>query len=180
MASHEAAQREDRRAAANAAAQLAALEKMTVGELAERYRELFGEPTRSRNRQYLRKRLAWRIQELAEGGLSPRALERIEQLAPLAPARWRQSAAPVVPVAAPRDPRLPPPGTVLVRHHSGADHKVTVLADGGFEYQGERHRSLSKVARLITGTAWNGYLFFFGRGGGGSGPAGGASPDEES
>ena len=58
--------------------QLAALEQMNVGQLAEKYRELYGEPTRTRNKEYLRKRLAWRIQELAEGGLPASALERIE------------------------------------------------------------------------------------------------------
>lgn len=158
-------------AVASTARQLAALDKMSVGDLAEKYREVFGEPTRTRNKEYLRKRIAWRIQELAEGGgLSTRALERIEQLAPEAPVRWRQPVArkdgaggKVVPITRPaRDPRLPPAGTVLTRLHEGVEHKVTIL-DGGFEYRGERHRSLSKVARLITGTPWNGFLFFFGR-----------------
>ncbi len=165
-----AARRAERGAAAAIADELAALATMTVGELAEKYREIFGESTRTRNKQYLRKRIAWRIQERAEGGLSPRALERIEQLAPLAPVRWRQPvarkdgvAAPVIPMtSAARDLRLPPPGTVVVRIYGDVEHRVTVLADG-FEYKGERHRSLSKIARLITGTPWNGFLFFFGR-----------------
>ncbi len=160
----------ERAVVASTARRLAALDKMSVGELAEKYREVFGEPTRTRNKEYLRKRIAWRIQELAEGGLSTRALERIEQLAPEAPARWRQPVArkdgaggKVVPITRPaRDPRLPPAGTVITRLHDGVEHKVTIL-DDGFEYRGERHRSLSKVARLITGTAWNGFLFFFGR-----------------
>lgn len=162
--------RADREAAARLARDLAALDTMTAGELAEKYREVFGEPTRTRNKGYLRKRIAWRIQELQEGGLSPRALERIEQLAPDAPVRWRQpvarnggAGAQVVPLPLPaRDPRLPPAGTVLTRLHGGVEHRVTVLADG-FEYNGENHRSLSKIARLITGTPWNGFLFFFGR-----------------
>lgn len=153
--------------------ELAALEKMSVGELAEKYRELFGVPTRTRNKDYLRKRVAWRIQERAEGGLSPRALERIALLAPEAPVRWRQPVPPkgveeeratLGPKSA-RDRRLPPPGTLLRRCHDGVEHEVTVLEDG-FEYRGERHRSLSKIARLITGTPWNGFLFFFGRTGG--------------
>ncbi|MBI3184657.1 MAG: DUF2924 domain-containing protein [Myxococcales bacterium] len=160
----------ERAAVASTALQLAALEKMSVGELAEKYREVFGEPTRTRNKEYLRKRIAWRIQELTEGGLSTRALKRIEQLAPEAPVRWRQPVArkdgaggKVVPITRPaRDPRLPPAGTVITRLHDGVEHKVTIL-DDGFEYGGERHRSLSKVARLITGTPWNGFLFFFGR-----------------
>lgn len=164
--------RADREAAASTNRQLAALEKMTVGELVEKFREVFGEPTRTRNKDYLKKRIGWRIQELAEGGLSPRAVDLIEQLAAEAPLRWRRPAArkegeeapdTVVMVKAARDPRLPPVGTVLKRVHDGIEHEVTVLADG-FEYQGERHRSLSKIARLITGTPWNGFLFFFGRG----------------
>ena len=150
--------------------QLAALEAMNVGALAEKYRELYGEPTRTRNKEYLRKRLAWRIQELAEGGLSPRALERIEQLAPEAPVRWRQpvarngnGTAPVVAMTkAPRDARLPAAGTVLTRQYDGVEHRVTVLADG-FEYKDKPYQSLSAIARLITGTPWNGFLFFFGR-----------------
>jgi Protein of unknown function (DUF2924) len=158
----------DRQTAATTAHELAALATMSVGELADKYREVFGEPTHSRNKEFLRKRIAWRLQERAEGGLSPRALERIEQLAPSAPVRWRQpvqksntNPGPLITVPT-RDPRLPDVGTVLTRVHDGVEHQVTVLADG-FEYQGQRHRSLSKVARLITGTSWNGFLFFFGR-----------------
>lgn len=82
---------------ADVAGQLAALGNMTVAELRERYREVFGEPTRSRNKDYLYKKVAWRIQELAEGGLSDVALARIDALAadgdraPLrqSPRRWK-------------------------------------------------------------------------------------------
>lgn len=160
----------DLAAAAGVARELATLKKMSVGELAEKYREVFGEPTRTRNKEYLRKRIAWRIQERVEGGLSPRALERIEQLAPEAPVRWREPVArngnagpPIVAIAKPgRDPRLPPIGTILSRVHDGTEHRVTVLA-AGFEYNGKPYRSLSKIAGTITGTPWNGFLFFFGR-----------------
>lgn len=162
--------RQDRKAAATTAHELAALSIMSVGELTEKYREVFGEPTRSRNKEFLRKRIAWRIQERAEGrGLSSRALARIELLAPEAPARWRQpvtephrSGPSVAASILGRDPRLPAPGTVIARVHGGIEHKVTVLADH-FEYQGELHRSLSKIAKLITGKSWNGFLFFFRR-----------------
>lgn len=164
------AQREDRAAIASVRREVVALDAMTVGELAEKYREVFGVPTRTRNKDYLRRHVAWRIQELAEGGLSPRALERIERLAPQAKSRWqRRTAQPNATAghsagsAQPRrDPRLPPVGTVLSRVHGGALHQVTVLADG-FEYHGKRHRSLSQIARLITGTSWNGFTFFLGR-----------------
>jgi hypothetical protein len=153
--------RKDRAAMATVSHQLASLEGMTVGELAERFREVFGFPTRTRNKPYLRKRVAWQIQALAEGGLSPRALAKIDELAPLAPVRWRPDmAATGAPIRArTRDPRLPMPGSVLVRAHKEVEHQVTVLADG-FDYLGQRHASLSQIARLITGMPWNGFLFF--------------------
>ena len=161
----------DRAAFADTRRELTALDAMTVGELAEKYREVFGIPTRTRNKGYLRKHLAWRIQERAEGGLSARALERIEQLAPQAPARWRPSVAQrgdkagisVTTDKVGPDPRLPAVGTTITRRHGGVEHRVTVLAQG-FEYRGEHYRSLSKIACLITGKSWNGYVFFFGRG----------------
>jgi len=155
---------------ADLAAQIAALERMTTGELAARYAEVFGEPTRSRNKSYLKKKVAYRIQEIAEGGLSARARDRIEELAADAPIRHRQRrvAEPASENAAPdgsnpeqkgRDPRLPAVGEVLVKVHRGVEHQVSML-DGGFEYQGERYTSLSKIAKVITGTNWNGFLFF--------------------
>jgi hypothetical protein len=61
--------------------ELARLGRMTVGELRERYRAVFGEETRSGNKDFLRKRIGWRIQALAEGGLSERAHRRAEELA---------------------------------------------------------------------------------------------------
>ncbi len=156
---------------ADVATQVAQLERMTTAELTARYAELFGEPTRSRNKAYLKKKVAYRIQELAEGGLSARARARIDELAEDAPLRYRRGRAseepadqapaeePPAPDAKARDPRLPPVGEVLVKTHKGTDHEVRML-DDGFEYQGERYASLSKIARVITGTNWNGFLFF--------------------
>jgi hypothetical protein len=104
--------------------------------------------------------VAWRIQELAEGGLSNRALTRIEQLIQGPSIRWpRPKPASTEAKRPKRDPRLPPAGTVLRRIHQGVEHTVTVL-DKGFEYKGNRHRSLSAIAREITGTRWNGFGFF--------------------
>ena len=158
--------------------QLAALETMNVPALAEKYRELYGEPTRSRNRAYLKKRLAWRIEAMFQGGLSQRALERIEQLGDQLPERWQMrlgqpgisesaettDAEPKTPptvlaATEPRDPRVPPVGTVIRRAFDGQTHEVTVCAEG-FEYAGQRHKTLSAIATLITGTRWNGFLFF--------------------
>ncbi|TQF10437.1 DUF2924 domain-containing protein [Myxococcus llanfairpwllgwyngyllgogerychwyrndrobwllllantysiliogogogochensis] len=147
--------------------QLAALAQMRVPELAKKYQELYGEPTRSRNAPHLRKRLAFRIQELAEGGLSPRAVARIAELGDTLPESWRMRqaevdknpAGPLPAVPDDRDARLPPPGTVLTRVYRGTELRVTVR-EGSFEYEGKLHRSLSSIAKLVTGTAWNGFTFF--------------------
>ena len=159
-------ERRERQTVADITEQLANLSKMSIDQLKEMYLELYGVSTRNRNKPYLKKKLAWRIQELAEGGLSEHAKGQIEALAPDTPMRWRASKGAkrknepaTTQESAPRDPSLPPPGTVLSREHKGIEHKVTVL-DNGFEYQGARYRSLSKIATLITGTRWNGFLFF--------------------
>lgn len=144
--------RQARRALADIPAQLAALEKMTVAELRDKWQEVYGQSTSAGNKAYLRKRIAWRIQELAEGGLSDRAKARIQELVADAPIRWRQP-------RQGRDPRLPVPGTVLTREYKGTEHQVTVLEDG-FEHEGQRYDTLSKVANAITGAHWNGFLFF--------------------
>jgi hypothetical protein len=170
------ADRSSRATAALVAGELAALGGMTGAQLAARFEKLFGRPATTRNKQYLRKRVAWEIQARIEGGLSERALQRIDELAAHVPERWKRALDPKAPArpgparlpeSSPgaRDPRLPAPGTVLSRTHGGVEHRVTVLANG-FEYQGERYRSLSAIARKITGTPWNGFLFFFGRSGG--------------
>lgn len=156
-----------RREIADVAAQIAELGHITIGELRDKYLEVHGDPTRSRNKIYLRKKIAWQIQALAEGGLSQRALDRIEELAPLAPVRWRPNLKDIH-VPAPeserrrpkaRDPRLPAPGTVVTREYKGTEYRVEIL-DDGFLYDGQRYGSLSKVAKAITGTHWNGFVFF--------------------
>src|SRR5437899_12729704 len=104
---------------------------MTVGELKVKWRELYGEDTRSCNRVYLWRRLAWRVQELAFGGLSERALARIAELNKdddlrfLPPRGWNPpTIAPPAPTSgqdrAPvRDRRLPAPGAILIRQYHG-------------------------------------------------------------
>jgi hypothetical protein len=160
--------------AQNIPAELAALKKMKAKALREKYRELFGEESRSGNRQWLFRRCAWRIQSLAEGELSERALHRARQLARdvdirmMPPAELDDVASDCTPAlnmtAFPRiqrnlDARLPMPGTKLTRVFKGHKYQVEVL-DNGFEYDGEKYRSLSAVAHTITGSHWNGYLFF--------------------
>jgi hypothetical protein len=159
----------------NMGKELAALGRMTVDELRTRYGEVFGEEPRSRHRQWLVKRIAWRIQALAEGGLSERARRRAAELANDADLRLTAPIATAVELPAPSqagqprtavvkahfstDRRLPPPGTVLARPYKGQTLRVIVRADG-FEYEGEAYNSLSAVAKAITGSHCNGYLFF--------------------
>ncbi|HEU4404535.1 MAG TPA: DUF2924 domain-containing protein [Polyangiaceae bacterium] len=147
--------------------ELRALTAMTVGELRARYAAVFGEPSRSRNKPYLRKKIAYKLQERAQGGLSARARARAAELAPKALDRLRGATAqraeaalaPAAPPAASGDPRRPPTGAVLRREHRGVVHEVRVT-EGGYEHRGERYKSLSGVAKAITGTSWNGYAFF--------------------
>jgi hypothetical protein len=145
---------------------------MTVGELRDKYLEIFGEETRSYHKDFLRKRIAWRIQALAEGGISKRARRRAKELADDADLRIRAPRDPVVSGSAEikartatavlspsRDPRLPLPGTLLVREFKGMDIVVKVL-DTGFEFDGRRYKSLTAIAKEVTGSKWNGFLFF--------------------
>ncbi len=148
---------------------IAALGRMTPAQLREKYLEVFGEPSRSGNRDFLFKRVAWRIQSLAEGGLSERARRRAEELArdadirttlPRPPAATTDAPARTVtrPALTSHD-RLPIPGTVLTRKYRGRQVAVKVLP-AGFEHEGQAYRSLSAVAKAVTGSHWNGHLFF--------------------
>lgn len=146
--------------------ELEALETLGVVALQAKYLTVFNEETRSRNAPYLRRKIAWRLQEIAEGGLSERAKERIAELAVDMPIRHcppRESSVAMVSEPASeqeeRDARLPPVGTILARSHNGVDHRVAVAA-GGFVYGGKTYKSLSAVAKAITGTTWNGHTFF--------------------
>ncbi len=143
-------------------AQLTAMATMTVSQLRERYACLFQEESRSGNRRYLIKRIAWRLQSLESGSLSERALQRARQLAGdcdsdirLGPPRSSAEGRLVVE----RDRRLPPPGSRITRVYKGSTLQVTVL-EKSFEFQGQRYRTLSALAQAITGSHLNGYAFF--------------------
>jgi hypothetical protein len=147
--------------------EVAALQQMSTGQLCQRYAELFGEPTRTRHRTYLVRKIAWKLQALVEGGLSERARRRAEELArgtelrvmPPKSAEPATANAVVASVAMSADPRLPTPGTAIVRQYKGRTLQVLVLPDG-FEFEGRRYKSLSAVAKRITGSHVNGYRFF--------------------
>jgi hypothetical protein len=147
------------------------LRRATVGELRSKYLELFGQPSYSNHKQFLFRRVAWRLQAVAYGELSERARQQAQALAqdvdlrikapghlvgtgeqllqPTLRSRGKPS----------RDERLPPQGTMLRREFKGEWIVVQVLADG-FQYQDRFYKSLSAIARQATGTAWNGYEFF--------------------
>jgi hypothetical protein len=133
-------------------ARLSALKTMTVNELKAEWRTLFDADAPNNSRVFLELRLGYRIQELAHGGLSRDAARILDALAD--EVEGKAVRARIV-----ADPRKPVAGTKLLREWNGAEHAVTVLRDG-FELEGRKYKSLSAIARAITGTRWNGWRFF--------------------
>jgi len=133
-------------------ARIAALKVAPTPDLRMLWQYLFeAEPPRQ-NRRFLESRLAYRIQELEYGGLKPSIVERLEALGEELDggnAKVRKQRTDDRPIA----------GTRLIREYQGVEHCATVLSDG-FEYQGRPYKSLSAIARAITGTRWNGWVFF--------------------
>ncbi len=133
-------------------ARLAALKTTPTPELKEQWRELFGKEPPPYNRRFLESRLAYRIQELAYGGLKPETVARLEALGV-------QLDGGKISVRKLKADNRPIAGTRLIREWQGVEHCTTVLHDG-YDYQGRPYKSLSAVARAITGTRWNGWVFF--------------------
>ena len=133
-------------------ARLASLKAMTVNELKAEWQTLMGSTPPNNSRTFLEQRLAYRIQELTYGGLPKPVSRLLDALADEIEGKKVRST--VI-----SDPRNPVIGTRLVREWDGVEHVVTVL-QGGFDWQGRRYKSLSAIARDITGTQWNGYRFF--------------------
>jgi hypothetical protein len=154
----------------NVGKEVAALKRMTTKELRARYADTFGEATQANNKAWLVKRIAWRLQSQAEGDLSERARRRAAELANDADLRlsppW-EKADPIqtnlTATATPSvqaDERVPPPGTIITRPYKGETLQVKVLEGGSFEFEGDVYRSLSAVAKKITGGHCNGFHFF--------------------
>ena|SRR5436190_1022892 len=139
--------------------QIEELRKLPAGALRAKYLELFGEESRSGNRRFLFRRVAWRMQALAEGDLSERARKRALELANDADLRVHPSKVSLNVPATESDGRLPAPGTTLRRFFKGRSLEVKVLADG-FEFEGRRYGSLSAIASEVAGSRWNGFAFF--------------------
>ena len=156
--------------ALNIGKEVSAMQRMTVTQLRERYEKVFCEACRSNHKQWLVKRIAWRLQANEEGDLSERARKRAAELANDADLRMKappqKKSAPAprgrkvqADIARPHDSRIPMPGTVLTREYKGETVQVTVLPTG-FDYEGEVYPSLSAAAKAITGSHTSGFLFF--------------------
>lgn len=131
---------------------LAALKAMSVNELKTEWQAMFDAPAPNNSRAFLEFRIAYRIQELTYGGPDRDTRRMLDLLADEVEGHARRKHQ----IA---DPRNPVTGTKLLREWDGVEHTVTVLKDG-FDWRGRKFKSLSAVAREITGTRWNGYRFF--------------------
>jgi hypothetical protein len=151
----------------NLVTEIAALTRLRVSELRAKFVTVFGESTPSHNKVWLVKRIAWRLQAQAEGDLSERARKRAAEL--VADADLRLSAPPAhattqapdqpPTLRVPQDDRRPRSGTILTRRYKGRALEVEVL-DHGFAFDGQVYRSLSAVAKAVTGSHCSGHFFF--------------------
>jgi hypothetical protein len=150
--------------------EIESLRRVSLADLRKKYQEAFHEETRCKHREHLFRRIAWRLQALAEGDLSERARERAHQIAQdgdlriNAPRDFFTVNGERVQTAGDRnrreqDRRLPLPGALLTRKWKERTVLVEVLANG-FRYEHRHYSSLSAIATAVTGTRWNGLAFF--------------------
>jgi hypothetical protein len=139
------------------------LSKLTVGELRTEHERVAGEPLRSNNRDFLTKRILWQLQACALGGLTERCRARARELSRESDIRMRPPdqihEAVASTVVTPGNAGVSPAGSLITKVYRGRRLVVKVL-DRGFEYEGTEYRSLSAIAQKVTGTKWNGRLFF--------------------
>jgi hypothetical protein len=133
-------------------ARLSALKTAPIGDLRAQWRQLFETEPPLYSRKFIESRLAYRIQELAYGRLKAETVKRLEELGEELYGKGAGK-----PRSGGED--RPIAGTRLVREWQGVEHCVTVRNDD-YEYEGRPYKSLSAVARTITGTRWNGWVFF--------------------
>ena len=150
--------------------EIESLRRASLAGLREKFREVFQEETSSRHREHLFRRIAWRLQALAEGDLTERAITRAKEIAQDADLRkvapedfFSLDGNSIQTTRAgsrrQQDNRLPLPGAMLRRKWKGRTILVEVLAKG-FRYENQQYSSLSAVALAVTGTRWNGLAFF--------------------
>jgi hypothetical protein len=151
----------------NILTEVMSLKDAFLEELKKKYSELFeGKPAPSNNKTYLWKKIAYRLQELEYGGLSTEAQGKIQELIqkydPVNNKAMRPEGDPEnkpKKLNLSRDKRLPIPGTVIIKEYKGIKLEVKVL-ESGFEYHNKAYKSLTAIAKEVTGAHWNGYLFF--------------------
>ena len=140
-----------------------ALKKAPAEELQRRYKELYGEDASGTHKTYLWRKIAYKLQEQKHGGLSVKTKGRLKVLIddfdPINNKALRPDKPMVSQEAPVKDKRLPIPGTVITKEYKGATYQVKVL-EKGFEYNAKIYKTLSAIAKEITGAHWNGYLFF--------------------
>ncbi len=141
------------------------LKQKSLGELRRRYSELFGQESPSTNKIFLWRKIAYRLQELAYGGLSETAENKIQEMIRKLDPVNNKSLRPDTPPdpninkRPTRDRRLPIPGTIITKEYKGVTVQVKIL-ETGFEFNNRIYKSLSSIAKEVTGAHWNGYLFF--------------------
>lgn len=143
-------------------ARILALKAAALPELQKEYGVVFdGKKTPSNNKTYLWQRIAYRIQELEYGALPEEAHAKVKELAQEYDPINNKALRPDVAIKRyiSRDKRLPIPGTVITKNYKGAEIRVKIL-DNGFEYNGKVYRSLTAIAKEVTGAHWSGFTFF--------------------
>jgi hypothetical protein len=141
-----------------------ALKTASLEELKAKYAAILGQASPcSNNKAYLWRKIAYRLQEVEYGGLSAETQSRISELIerydPVNNKMFRPQNEPGKNRGTGRDTRLPIPGAIIRKEYKGQILEVKVL-ERGFEYQGQIYRTLSSVAKAVTGAHWNGHLFF--------------------
>ena len=147
-----------------------AMKDLPSKELHKRYEELFGgQKAPVNNRIYLWRRIAHRMQEIEYGGLRDEAKNKLQELTkkhdPINDRASRHEKAAdenhtsTIKHKPARDRRLPVPGTIITKEYKGNTLQVRIL-EKGFEYQHKVYRSLTAIAKEVTGAHWNGFLFF--------------------
>lgn len=142
--------------------EIMALKNASLEEIKAKYAEIFGLESPSTNKIFLWKKIAYRLQEQHYGGLPEATQGRINELIERYDPVNNKSMRPINPepgMKMARDRRLPIPGAIIKKEYKGRVHDVKVL-ENGFEYEGKTYKTLSAVAKAITGAHWNGFLFF--------------------
>lgn len=138
-----------------------ALKNASLDEIKAKYTDVFGQASPSSNKIFLWRKIAYRLQEKHYGGLSEATQGRIGELIDRYDPVNNKSLRPVTETGkkTARDRRLPIPGAIIKKEYKGRVYDVKVL-ENGFEYEGKSYKTLSAVAKTITGAHWNGFLFF--------------------